>query len=235
MPTDPSDIETVALLEEPARKALYDAVVSSSHPLGRDEAAEVAGVSRALAAFHLDKLVAAGLLEVEFRRLTGRTGPGAGRPSKLYLRGSREIGVSLPDRHYEVPAEILATVIEQLAGPAPREAARSVAHDLGHGIGAAARQRCGPRPSRRRLRAALEETLEARGYEPTETLSGEIRFRNCPFHALVEDHRELVCGLNLALAEGILEGLGDRRAIARLDPQPGLCCVAIARPPAATA
>jgi predicted ArsR family transcriptional regulator len=234
MPTDPNDIETVALLEEPARKALYDAVVGSSRPLGRDEAAEVAGVSRALAAFHLDKLVAAGLLDIEFRRLSGRTGPGAGRPSKLYRRGSREVGISLPDRHYEVPAEILATAIEQLAGPTPRETPRSVARDLGLRIGASARQRSGPRPSQRRLRAALEETLEARGYEPTETSSGEIRFRNCPFHALVENHRELVCGMNLGLAQGILEGLGDRRAIARLDPQPGLCCVAIARSPADT-
>ena len=234
MPADPTTIEAVALLEEPARKALYDAVVDASHPLGRDEAAEVAGVSRALAAFHLDKLVAAGLLEVEFRRLSGRTGPGAGRPSKLYRRGSRDVGVSLPDRHYEVPAEILAMAIEQLAEPTPGEAARSVARDLGRGIGAAARERSGPRPSQRRLGVALEETLDERGYEPTTTSGGEIRFRNCPFHALAERHRDLVCGMNLALAEGILEGLGDRRASARLDPQPGQCCVAISRSPVDT-
>src|SRR5512134_1811660 len=103
MPTNPDDIETVALLDEPARRALYDAVIGSNHPLSRDEAAAAAGVTRALAAFHLDKLVAAGLLDVEYRRLSGRTGPGAGRPSKLYRRGAREVGVSLPDRHYEVP------------------------------------------------------------------------------------------------------------------------------------
>ncbi len=97
----------------------------------------------------------------------------------------------------------------------------------GHTIRAAARQRSGPRPSRRRLRASLEESLEARGYEPAETPSGEIRLRNCPFHALVEDHRDLVCNMNLALAGGILDGLGDDRLSARLDPQPGGCCVAI--------
>ena len=224
---NPTDIEAVALLDEPARRALYDAVVGASQPLSRDGAASAAGVSRALAAFHLDKLVGAGLLDVEYRRLSGRSGPGAGRPSKLYRRGSREVGVSLPDRHYEVPAELLATTLEQLAGPTPPAALRSTAHDLGHGIGAAARQRGGSRPSRRRLRAALEETLEARGYEPAETPSGEIRFANCPFHALVEDHRDLVCGMNLALADGILDGLGDDRLSARLDPRPGQCCVAI--------
>jgi predicted ArsR family transcriptional regulator len=227
MPTNPTNIEAIALLDEPARRALYDAVVGASQPLSRDEAASAAGVSRALAAFHLDKLVGTGLLDVEYRRLSGRSGPGAGRPSKLYRRGAREVGVSLPDRHYEVPAGLLATALEQLAGPTPTDALRSAARDLGQGIGAAARHRSGPRPSRRRLRAALEETLEARGYEPADTPSGEIRFANCPFHALIDDHRDLVCGMNLALADGILEGLGDHRLCARLDPKPGQCCVAI--------
>lgn len=227
MTTKTTDIQAVSLLNEPARRALYDAVADAGRPLGRDEAAAAAGVTRALAAFHLDKLVGAGLLEVEYRRLSGRTGPGAGRPAKLYRRGSREVGVSLPNRDYEVPAELLATAMEQLTGPTPPDALRSAAHDLGEGIGAAARQRSGTRPSRRRLRAALEETLEARGYEPAESPSGEIRFRNCPFHALVEDHRDLVCNMNLALADGILDGLGEDRLTARLDPQPGQCCVAI--------
>jgi predicted ArsR family transcriptional regulator len=177
--------------------------------------------------FHLDKVVAAGLLDVEHRRLSGRTGPGAGRPSKLYRRGSREVGVSLPDRHYEVPAELLVTALERLSAPTARDALRSVAHVYGKAIGAAARQRSGPRPSRRRLRSALQDTLEARGYEPAQTSSHEIRFRNRPFRALVEDDRDLVCNMNLALADGILDGLGDDQLTARLDPQPGQCCVAI--------
>ncbi|HET9345868.1 MAG TPA: helix-turn-helix domain-containing protein [Candidatus Limnocylindrales bacterium] len=227
MSQDRTDIQAIALLDEPARRALYDAVAAARHPLSRDEAAAGAGVSRALAAFHLDKLVGAGLLDVEYRRLSGRTGPGAGRPSKLYRRSSREHRVSLPDRHYEVPAELLATALEQLAGPTPTDGLRAAAHEAGEEIGAAARQRSGPRPSRRRLRAELEATLEARGYEPAESNSGEIRFRNCPFHALVEEHRGLVCNMNLALADGILDGLGDDRLSARLDPQPGQCCVAI--------
>jgi predicted ArsR family transcriptional regulator len=228
MTKDPTDIDAVALLGEPARRTLYEAVVDATGPISRDEAAGAAGVSRALAAFHLDKLVEAGLLDVEYRRLTGRTGPGAGRPSKLYRRGAREVGVTLPARRYEVPAQLLATALEELAGPTPPDALRSAAHDLGERIGAAARQRSGPRPSRRRLRESLEETLEGRGYRPAETPTGEIRLRNCPFHALVQDHRDLVCNMNLALAGGILDGLGDRRLSARLDPQPGQCCVAIA-------
>lgn len=227
MPTNPTDIGAIALLEEPVRKALYDAVVGAGRPLGRDESATAAGVSRALAAFHLDKLAGAGLLDVEYRRLSGRSGPGAGRPSKLYRRGSRTVEVSLPERHYEVPAALLATALEQLTGPTPPDTLRSAAHALGVDLGAAARRHGGPRPSRRRLREALEQVLEARGYEPTETPADEIRLRNCPFHALVRDHRDLVCNMNLALVDGLLDALGDDRVSARLDPREGQCCVAV--------
>lgn len=51
--------------------------------MSRAEAADAVGVARTLAAFHLGKLVDAGLLEVAHRRLTGRSGPGAGRPAKV--------------------------------------------------------------------------------------------------------------------------------------------------------
>jgi len=229
MPHDTSDIEALALLDEPVRRALYDWVVAARRAVSRDEAAAGAGVSRALAAFHLDRLARSGLLDAEYRRLSGRTGPGAGRPAKLYRRGSRDVAIALPARTYQLPAELFAAAIEQSGGPLPPEPLRMAAHAVGEGAGAAARKRVGPRPSRRRLRGALLELLDERGYEPHETPSGEIRLANCPFHALVEDHRDLVCGTNLALAEGLLDGLGSGAVTARLDPQPGQCCVAISR------
>ncbi len=227
MPRDPKDIEAVALLDEPVRRALYEWITSAGRAVSRDEAASGVGISRALAAFHLDRLVRASLLEAEYRRLSGRTGPGAGRPAKLYRRGSREVAVSLPDRHYEVPAQLFATAIEQMAEATPPEPLRVAAQGVGEAVGSAARRHAGSRPSRKRLHSALMATLEERGYEPQEAASGEIRLRNCPYDALVADHRELVCGMNLALADGILAGLGDDAAQARLDPQPGQCCVAI--------
>jgi predicted ArsR family transcriptional regulator len=228
MPTDSSAIEALALLEEPSRHALYRWVVAAGRAVTRDEAAAGAGVSRALAAFHLDRLAGAGLLDTEYRRLSGRTGPGAGRPSKLYRRSEREVGVTVPERRYDVPAELFAQAIERMSGPEPPAALRAVAHDVGEAVGSTARAAAGPRPSRKLLRAALRETLTDRGYEPFESADGEIRFRNCPFHTLVDDHRDLVCGMNLALSEGILAGLGKPGLRARLDPQPGQCCVAIA-------
>ena len=228
MPTNRADIQAVALLDEPIRRALYECVADAGRAVSRDEAAAAVDVSRALAAFHLDRLVGAGLLVAEYRRLSGRTGPGAGRPSKLYRTGPREVAVSLPERRYEIAAQLFAKTIEQLAEQLPPDALRSSAGEMGEWVGSEARKRAGRRPSQRRLREALIETLAERGYQPTET-SGEIRLGNCPFHALVDDHRQLVCGMNLALTAGLIIGLGDRSGEARLDPQPGQCCVAIGR------
>ena len=228
MPATRADIQAVALLDEPVRRALYEWVADAGRAVGRDEAAAAVDVSRALAAFHLDRLVGAGLLVAEYRRLSGRTGPGAGRPAKLYRRGPRQVAVSLPERRYEIPAQLFATTIEQLAEQLPPDTLRTSAREMGESVGAAARKRTGRRPSQRRSREALLETLAERGYQPRET-SGEIRLGNCPFHALVDDHRQLVCGMNLALAAGLIDGLGDRNVVARLDPQPGQCCVAIGR------
>jgi predicted ArsR family transcriptional regulator len=226
MPADPRDVNAIALLGEPARRALYEWVVAAGRPVSRDEAAAGAGVSRALAAFHLDRLVAAGLLTPEYRRLTGRTGPGAGRPAKLYTRGPEEVAVSLPERTYEVAAHIFADALTELAPSLPPDALTSAAHAVGEDVGAAARRKAGPRPGARQRREALLDTLTERGYEPRETEDGEIRLGNCPFHSLVDTHRPLVCGMNLALAEGVVEGLGDAGVEPRLDPRPGSCCVA---------
>jgi predicted ArsR family transcriptional regulator len=221
------DVEAIALLDEPVRRALYEWVVHEGRPVGRDEAAAATGVSRTLVAFHLDRLAAAGLLTTEFRRLSGRTGPGAGRPAKLYSRADRDVRVSLPERRYDVAADLMADALEASSEGAsgPPESLRAAAHRMGSEVGSAARAAAGPRPSRARRRTALVVTLSERGYEPRER-DGVLRLGNCPFDALVDDHRDLVCGMNLALAEGMIDGLGDERLSARLDRQPGLCCVA---------
>lgn len=230
MPTDPEAVEAVALLDEPVRRRLYDWVVDAGRPVGRDEVAGASGVSRTLVAFHLDRLAAAGLLAVEYRRLSGRSGPGAGRPAKLYRRGPREVAVALPERRYELAARLLAESVERAAARMPPAALRDAARAAGQAIGAA-----GPSSGqlgRRRSAEGLMAVLRAQGYEPTTDDAGTIRLANCPFHALVADHRDLVCGMNLALAEGIVEGLRDRHHVSCLDPQPGSCCVAFeAAPP----
>jgi predicted ArsR family transcriptional regulator len=212
-PVDP--IATVAVLDEPTRRQLYEYVVRARGPVGRDEASGAVGVSRATAAFHLDRLADEGLLDVVHQRLSGRTGPGAGRPAKLYLRPERDVEVSLPQRRYELAGQLLAAAVEDAeAGGAIRDAVASRAHDMGRELGRTAGQG-DPLP-----------VLEAHGFEPR-TESGAVRLGNCPFHNLAQQHNELVCGMNLHLLEGLLDGLACSDFTATLAPSPGNCCVVL--------
>ncbi|MFD3875256.1 helix-turn-helix transcriptional regulator [Streptomyces sp. NPDC058623] len=220
------DIEAIAVLQDPVRRRLYEYVVGQGREVGRNEAAEAAGVARTLAAHHLDKLADVGLLDTGSRRLTGRSGPGAGRPAKVYTRARAERSVSLPGRDYRTAAELLAEAAEE-AG-------------LDDGLRRAARRRGealrGATAPCADLEAAME-ALAARGYEPhlegTEGADGHagevigpvVRMRNCPFHAVAERFPPLVCGMNLALLEGLLGTDGAVRA--RMEARPGECCVVI--------
>ncbi|MFK4271383.1 helix-turn-helix transcriptional regulator [Streptomyces milbemycinicus] len=219
------DIDAIAVLQDPVRRRLYEYVAAQGREVGRNEAAEAAGVARTLAAHHLDRLAEVGLLESGSRRLSGRSGPGAGRPAKVYTRAQAELSVSLPARDYRTAAELLAEAAEQ-AG-------------LDAGLCAAARRRGevlrGSAAPCRGLEEAME-MLAARGYEPhlegAEDAKGGsgaavsvVRMRNCPFHAVAERFPPLVCGMNLALLEGLFGTDGPVRA--RMDPRPGECCVVV--------
>lgn len=219
-----SEISGIALLDDPVRRALYLYVARQAEPVGREAAAEAADTTRENAAFHLDRLVDAGLLETSYRRLGERSGPGAGRPSKLYRRSARQLDVTLPARRYQLIAELLAEAIESSRGKDPRREVAKAARAFGERIGAEARSASRGRGGRALLRAALA-TLEDYGFEPAEAPGGTIRLRNCPFDALARTHRELVCGMNLSFMEGVLGGLEVSGIAAQLDPQPGMCCV----------
>jgi predicted ArsR family transcriptional regulator len=218
-------IGLAATLREPVRREIYRYVAAQPGDVSRDQAARVVGISRGLAAYHLDSLVEAGLLEVSFRRLSGRRGPGAGRPAKLYRRSRRQLELSLPQRSYGLAAVLLAQAVET-SGAASTEALRQAAHAFGLTLGQQARRRCLPRPKRECLLREAQGLLEGHGFEPY--LDEDVlRLRNCPFDSLVAEHRELVCGMNLSLMEGFLDGLRVSGVTAILDPQPGTCCVAL--------
>jgi predicted ArsR family transcriptional regulator len=103
--------------------------------------------------------------------------------------------------------------------------ADQAAREFGVALGAEARRRAGRHPKSVRLRRALTEVLEERGYDPQST-EGVLHLRNCPFDALSADYRDLVCPMNLSLMKGVLEGMGASDLAANLEPQPGMCCVA---------
>jgi len=221
-----SQVAGVGALTEPARRALYLFVAAQPDAVSREQAAEGCSLPLHSVKFHLDRLVDEELLEVEFRRLSGRTGPGAGRPSKLYRRSTRQVSVSLPERRYDLAGEVLAGAIDQSLrdGVGLREAVAEAA-------AAAGRQMVTEGVSCRRTDSELTRTsdvLGRYGYEPR-TTDGTICLANCPFDSLAREHTELVCGMNLALVGGVLDALGCRTLQAALDPEPGQCCVKAAR------
>lgn len=222
-------IAGVAALDQPLRRALYDLIRDSGDWIGRDEAADALEVPRSVAAFHLDKLADAGLLEVRYERPAGRSGPGAGRPAKLYRPARTEISVSVPDRQYVLAGVLLADAVQASAetGCPVNEALSRCARAAGVEAGVASRQELPRRLSRRTLRRALTAALRRLGYEPRESRK-EIRLANCPFHQLAERQRLLICTMNLDLIAGLTEGLGVAgRFSPQLDPAPDMCCVRI--------
>jgi predicted ArsR family transcriptional regulator len=222
--TEDPQVAAVAALDEPTRRRLYDHVVRQPEPVGRDEAATAVDVPRSTAAFHLDRLAEQGLLEVVYQRRSGRTGPGAGRPAKLYRRSPRQVEVSLPGRRYDLAGGLLAGALEEAeaTGEPPRDVLERRAHRLGREIAASARGGA----TNLDTRALVLEALEARGYEPR-TEAASVVLANCPFHALAEQHTALVCGMNLHLLGGLLDEVGDAPLRAELAPGPGRCCVVL--------
>jgi predicted ArsR family transcriptional regulator len=220
----------LAGLGDPIRRALYHHVVGRGVPVSRDDAAKAVGISRPLAAYHLDKLVDDGLLEARYHRRSGRRGPGAGRPAKHYVRADRQIELSLPARDYGVLAELLAGAVEADPSGAAQAAFNRAAAALGSELGGEAAAQVAPGGDPARVRAALRQVLAGRGYEPYEDADGTIRLRNCPFDRIAAHHRQLVCEANLAMLESLTGHLdGDPPVHAVLDPRPGQCCVALTR------
>ncbi|TAN34968.1 transcriptional regulator [bacterium] len=219
-------IATVAVLADPVRRSLYEFALSREPgDVSRDQAAEALGIRRGLAAFHLDKLVEAGLMRTEYRRPSGVGGPGAGRPTKFYRRSHEPIEVSLPQRRYDLMGRFLADAVTDGRAPGARRA-QVAAQGYGRELGAIARGRGGARPSAGRLIAEALAVLAEHGFEPVRQGRHRIILRNCPFHALAVDYNDTVCEVNLAMHRGVVESLGAGSLRAEREPSPGRCCVA---------
>src|SRR4051794_34426386 len=213
-----SRVAAVAALREPSDRELFDLLARAPEALGRDEVAEAMGLTRSTAAFRLDRLAELGLLTVEYRRRTGRSGPGAGRPAKLHRAAVAEGDASVPERHYDLAAEILSAAVEEAAEGVPVHGAIDAAARVrGFEVGVGA-------PS-------LDAALVAGGYRPEPDDEG-LALVNCPFHRLATRHTATICALNHALLKGVLEGAGDDPERAVFEPAPGRCCVRIADDPA---
>ena len=223
-----SRVTSIASLGEPVRRALYMYVIAQADPVSREQAAAAVGVPLHVAKFNLDKLEEQELLDVEFARPAGRRGPGAGRPAKLYKRSAREVEVSLPERHYDLAAQVMAQAITESENRAVpiADSLRDAAREAGRALGEQAKLAAGARPSRAGALRAVQEVLTDKGYEPRAEGDG-LSLANCPFHALAQAHRDVVCGINLNLIDSLLQTAGPRDTRAELRPSPGRCCVQI--------
>ena len=224
MSQNEADLASVSCLDDRVRDRLYAFVSSRSEPVRRDEAAAAVGIGRALAVYHLDKLVESGLLTASYRRPLGRGGPGAGRPAKVYSRSIGEFVVTVPPREYQLAAGLLVQAVAADRSGRARAALHDAARQLGAGLGARHRADHGRGDG---LRLALAGALSEHGFEPWHDGHGTVRMRNCPFRRLADMQPEVVCHMNLALIEGLIAGLGADGLNPVHDPEPGHCCVAI--------
>lgn len=222
------NVTGIGVLADPVRRELYRFVCSQTEPVSRDRAAQAVGIARHQAKFHLDRLEAEGLLEADYVRLTGRTGPGAGRPAKRYRRGRTEFAVALPAREYELAGHIMAEAITESArtGTSILDALSQAAASHGAAVASAATDH----PSSADGALGLAVTLlTEHGYEPHRT-GHTVVMANCPFHALARSHTELVCHMNHSLIGTFVQSVAPDLLTARLDPGENRCCVTLTAP-----
>jgi predicted ArsR family transcriptional regulator len=226
-PTFAERLDALASLREPIRAQLYQYVGQRRAAVSRDEAAAAAGVSRAMAAFHLDKLVEVGLLRSEYRRLSGRSGRGAGRPSKLYRRSRREFVLTLPERNHELLARLLS---ESMSASGDTTRTDDAASQYGQSLGARSRQRISRRVSPQRLAGCVADVMNTLGFEPVQTDSNTIWALNCPFDPLSRRYPAVVCGTAMSIARGVIIGVGAEDISVTRDARPDRCCVVLSGP-----
>lgn len=224
-------IAAIGVLADPVRRQLYRFVCSQAEPVSRDRAAEAVGVARHQAKFHLDRLEAEGLLEADYVRLTGRTGPGAGRPAKRYRPNQREFSVALPARDYELAGHLMADAIidSERSGAPVTDALNKAAADHGAAVADAAAEHPTSPDDALDLAVTL---LSEHGYEPRRT-GQRVLMTNCPFHALAARHTELVCRMNHSLISALIHSVAPDLLDVRLDPAENRCCVALSARPVA--
>jgi predicted ArsR family transcriptional regulator len=223
---DREAVAAIATLSDPTRAAVFEEAQAAQRPVTREAVAEAVGISRKLAAFHLDRLVAAGLLQAD-------TAPSrkVGRAPKTYRPSERHVQVSVPPRRHEPLAEILLSALTDTAGSQDSaiSAVTRTASDRGHAAGAefAGARRLG-RLGPERAMTVLTDLLNQHGYLAC-TEQQTVRLRNCPFQPLAAENPALICALNHGFISGLIDGLEARGIDAVLRPDPAGCCVQVHR------
>ncbi|HEX5532726.1 MAG TPA: helix-turn-helix domain-containing protein [Actinomycetales bacterium] len=221
---DPTNVDAVAALADPVRRSLFELVRSVPGAVTREDAAGAVGISRKLAAFHLDKLVQVGLVAVDTAAAAGRVGR---RPRVYRLTSATDVQVSIPARKHQLLAKLL---LEAVTHQGPDEdgvaAALRVSRQRGRDLGSAERELRRPgRLAAERALSMLSGLLLRLGYEPSRHDARTVQFRSCPFHPLAAESPQVTCGIHHAYISGLVEGLGATTVEAILAPGSNGCCV----------
>lgn len=210
-------LRAVASLGDPVRKRLFQLVRDSAHALSRDDCAATLGLPKSTIRAQLDRLVEEKLLAVQFRKIGERTGPGSGRPTKLYTAVQSEVSASVPPRHYDLAAGLLAAAVQRSIdhGSDIAQSLAQVAFEEGYRRGAAA--------------GNIHRLLADTGYSPEPDGVGGTIMGNCPFDRLAKDHNQVVCSLNGALLGGALAGCADTDHALEPDAEISHCCARLVR------
>jgi predicted ArsR family transcriptional regulator len=222
-----ASLAVASALADRSRRRMYEFIRQADRPISREQAAAHVGISRKLAAFHLDKLVEVGLLRAHFTPAAGTRRPG--RAPKVYEPAEVDLRISIPERRLDLLAEILIDAVLRDDGTTPAaKAAADTARDLGARLGRSERERIRPgRLGAERGLTVVATLLDRCGFEPDRGAAGTVRLRNCPFQPLTRRAPELVCGINHAFATGVVDGLQATSVTAVFAPTPGQCCVQI--------
>jgi predicted ArsR family transcriptional regulator len=226
-----SALTAAAALSDPFRRRLYRLIRRSRWPVNREQAATSVGISRKLAAFHLDKLVEVGLLRATHEPV-GQVRK-VGRTPKVYQPTQAVVRISIPEHQHDMLAEILLdAVINQRAEESAQQAALRLATQHGENLGRAERTRVRPgRLGAERALTLAQDVLSRHGFEPARDDLTTLRLRNCPFHPLTAKAPEFVCGINHVFLTGFLDGLQATTVHAVLAPHPPECCVRLCTAP----
>ena len=208
-------LAAVASLGDEKRRQIFELIAASDGAVGRDDAALALGLPRSTASFHLDRLVQDGLLAVEFHKASGKSGPGSGRPAKMYRQAAGEVAASIPDRNYDLAGELLVAAIEHstATGSAVGESLLATSYRKGHDLAAGS-------PS-------LEDFMAGEGYQPRSDGAGGFVLGNCPFHQLSDGHSEVVCAMNGSFLQGAAAACGEQEERVAPNSVPGQCCARI--------
>ena len=225
-------IAPLAALEDELPRRIYLFIRRGRRAVSREEVAAEVGISRRLAAFHLERLLERGLLKAGYARPPGRSGPGAGRSAKYYEPSELHVEVSLPGRRYDLAGQLLLNALKtQAPGETPAASAQRAAREKGHALGEEVRRDRKLRPpGPERTLGVAEDVLEDFGFEPYRDEADVVALRNCPFHNLAQEAPELMCGMNQAFIDGFLRGLGNDTVESVLACKPGDCCVTLRAP-----